>query len=106
MSVKREVKESPLKQGVEESISYFLTTTPWGSSPSSVAVVVKDVTKGETLADVTSTVMPTNSPSVSGDVITLSPLKLLTVDHKYRVEIKFTCSGNTFEAFCHVLAET
>lgn len=105
MSVKREIKESPIKQGVDEIIAYTLTTTPWGSSPSSVAVVVKDVTKGETLTDVTNTVMPTNSPSVSGDVITLSPLKLLTVDHKYRVEVKFTCSGNVFEAFAHVLAE-
>lgn len=106
MSVKREIAQSPMKQGVDEIIAYTLTTTPWGSSPSSVTVTVYDVTPGATLTDVTSTVMPTNSPSVSGDVITLSALKLLTADHKYRVEVKFTCSGNVFEAFCHVLAET
>lgn len=106
MSVKREVTQGTIKQGVDESIAYTLTTTPWGSSPSSVSVVVYDVTAGSANTDVTSTVMPTNSPSVSGDVITLSPLKLLTLDHKYRVEVKFTCSGNVFEAYCHVLAES
>ena len=38
----RKVKESPLVQGVDERIAYTLTTTPWGSSPSSPSVVVKD----------------------------------------------------------------
>ena len=29
----REVKESPLPQGIDERIAYTLTTTPWGSNP-------------------------------------------------------------------------
>ena len=94
-----------MPQGVDEIIAYTLTTTPWGSSPSSVSVAVKDVTAGAAATDVTNTVMPTNSPTVSGDVITLSPLKLLTDSHKYRVEVKFTCSGNVLEARAHILAE-
>jgi hypothetical protein len=101
MTVTREIKESPMGQGVDEIIAYTLTTTPWGSSPSSVSVVVYDVTTGAR-TDVTSVVMPTNSPSATLDVITLSPLKLLTAEHIYRVEVKFTCSGNAFEAYCIV----
>ena len=100
MTTKRAFKESPSVQGADEIIAYRLTTTPWGSSPTAVNVVVYDVTD-PTVAwvNVTSTVMPTNTPTVSGDVITLSPLKLLTDGKVYRIEIRFTCSGNTFEAY-------
>lgn len=100
MTIRREIKESPMPQGVDEEISYQLTTTPWGSTPSSISVTVYNITSGKT--DVTSTVMPTNSPSPSGDVITLSKLKLLDAGNTYRVEIRFTCSGNVFETFAIV----
>ncbi len=50
-------------------------------------------------ADVTSTVMPTNSPSVASDVITLSALKLLTLGSSYRVEVKFDADSNTWETY-------
>jgi hypothetical protein len=93
-----------MRQGVDESIVYTLTTTPWGSSPGTISVKVFDVTDNDR-EDVTSTVMPTNSPSASEDEITLSPLKLLTADHTYRVEVKFTCSGNVFEAYAFVIGE-
>jgi len=98
----RAIRESPVTQGEDEIISYTLTTTPWGSSPSSVSVVVYDVTGATSTAawtNVTATVMPVNSPSVVGDVITLSPLKLLTDGHIYRLEIRFTCGGNVFETY-------
>lgn len=104
MTVRREIIESPFSQGVDEKIVYTLTTTPWGSSPGSVIVVVKDVTDGD-VTDVTTTVMPTNSPTVNGDVITLSPLKSLTVNRTYRVEVKFTCAGNIFETYAIINAE-
>lgn len=96
----REVAEGRQYQGEDESIAYKLTTTPWGTAPSSVVVVVKDVNNA--YLDVTSTVMPTGSPSVVGDVITLPALKLLTRDHTYRVEIKFTAQGNNFEPYIMV----
>ncbi len=104
MAIEREVVESPMSQGVDEIIAYTLTTTQWGSTPSSPVVNVYDITAGA-FTDVTSTVMPTNSPSVSGDIITLSVLKLLTVNKQYRVEIKFVASGNTFEAYAIILAK-
>jgi hypothetical protein len=105
MTNTREVKESSMRQGVDERIAYTLTTTPWGSTPTSITVVAKDVST-TTTTDVTTTVFPTNSPSASGDIITLSLLRDLTVDHIYRIEIKFTCSGNIFETYCIIYAET
>lgn len=104
MTISREVKESPMTQGVDEQIAYKLTTTPWGSSPSAPSCVVYDITDG-TRTDVTATVMPTNAPVALADEITLSLLKSLTANHLYRVEIKFTCSGNVFEAYANINAE-
>lgn len=98
----REVKQSPLSQGVDEEIVYRLTTTAWGSSPTDPSVEVKDLHDGG--SDVTSTVMPTGSPSVSGDAITLPELKSLTKNTQYRVEVKFTLSGRIREAFFIVVA--
>lgn len=99
----RAAKEGQQVQGVDEQIAYSITTTPWGTSPTSLAVVVKDVTAGGT--DVTTTVMPTGSASAVGDVITLPILKLLTAGSLYRVEVKFTCGGNVFECYFEVHAE-
>ena len=86
------------EQGVDEQISYSVTSTPWGSSPSSISCKVYDITDGA-YTDVTSTVMPTNSPAAVGDVITLSPLKSLTAGKVYRVEVKFTAGGNVYECY-------
>lgn len=101
--MRREFRESPFSQGVDEEIIYSLTTTAWGSSPTSVSVKVFDATTAK--VDVTATVMPVNTPSVLGDVITLSPLKALTVGRSYRIEIKFSAGGNIFECYGVVLAE-
>jgi hypothetical protein len=92
------------RQGVDERTSYTVTTTNWASTPTGVSVVVYDVTGGAR-TNVTATVMPTNSPTVVGDVITLSLLWALTADHTYRVEVQFTASGNLFECFFLVRAE-
>jgi hypothetical protein len=94
---KNVVLQSPLYQTPDEQLAYSVTTTPWGSTPSSVAVKAYDEDDG---SDVTSVVFPTNSPSVSGDVITLSLLRALTVSHSYRIDVKFTDSdSNIWELF-------
>lgn len=98
----REVAEGIQYQGEDESIAYTVDVSAIGSSPSSVSVVVKDVTNGTV---VTATVMPTNVPSVDGDVITLSPLKSLTAGVLYRVEVKYTLSGNVLENYFIVQAQ-
>jgi len=104
MTVNREVVESPMPQGIDELVAYTLDTAQWGGTPTSPSVVVLDITS-DAFTDVTSTVMPTNSPTVSDDIITLSALKELTAGSKYRVEIKFTVSGNVFEAYGIVTGE-
>ena len=100
----REIAEGQMIQGADEEIIYTLTTTNWGSSPTSPSVVVFDISDNSR-TDVTTTVMPTNSPSVSNDVITLSPLKSLTAGKKYRVEVKFTIGSSIFETYAIVNAE-
>ena len=101
MATDREVKQGVQYQGVDEEIVYTLTTTNWASNPTSPSVQVKE-SDG---TDVTSTVMPTNSPSVSGDVITLSPLKNLTEGKEYRVDVQFTTGSNVWEAYFRVIAQ-
>lgn len=103
MAISREVREGKQNQGVDESIAYTITTTPWGGTPSSVSVVVKDVSDPAAPSVVTATVMPTGSASVAGDVITLPALKLLTAEHLYKVEVMFTSGGNVLE--CYLMVE-
>ena len=105
MTTIREAKEGMQYQGVDEKIAYTITTTPWASAPTSVSVKVFDITTDGTRTDVTTTVMPSGSASVVGDVITLPLLQALTVNKTYRVEVQFTVSGNVFEPYFIVKAE-
>jgi hypothetical protein len=103
MSNVREIKEGLQYQGEDETIVYTLTTTPWSSSPTTTSAKIYDVV-GDTLTDRSSTLM-TGSTSVVGDVITLPSIKGLTAGTLYRVEVKWTTSGNIFEAFAELQAE-
>jgi len=98
----REVSQGPRVQGVDEEINYTITTTPWGSNPSSESMVVKDVSNnnGVVTDDVT-----TGSMSVSGDVITLKTTKALTSGHRYQVEVKFTSGGSVYECYFYIRTE-
>ena len=99
----RQVAEGRLVQGEDERIAYALTTTPWGSSPSTPACKLYDITAGGRL-DVSATKL-SGSASALGDVIT-SPLVLgLTKGYLYRLEFLFVCAGNTFEAYAEIDAE-
>lgn len=105
-TVKRAVKESELYQGKDESIAYTLTTTPWGSTPTSVAVTIWSVSSTTGALTDTSSTNLSGSASVTGDVITTPLVTALTAGTEYRLEIKFTCSSNVFEAWARILAET
>ena len=98
----RQVIEGRQYQGVDEAIAYAVTTTPWGSEPTSVSVKAYDLSTNK--ADVSSTVL-SGTPSVAGDVITLPLLTALVDGHRYRVEVKWVSSGNTFECWFEVQAE-
>lgn len=103
MALSRQVNEGTQAQGESESLKYRITTTPWGTSPTAVAIVVKDTTDGN--ADVSSTVL-SGSTTTNGDVITLKALGSLTKNHLYRVEVQFTTSdGNTWECYFNVAAQ-
>ena len=99
----REAVEKTQYQGVDEEIVDTIDTANWGGTPSSPSVVAKDVTNA--LADVTSTVLPSGSPSIASDVITLPKLQDLTQDHTYRIELQFTISGNLLEAYFLVIGQ-
>lgn len=103
LSKTREVAEGTQPQGVDEIITYTIDVSNWESTPSVSSVVVKQVSDG---SDVTATVMPAGSESVSGDIITLKPLKSLTADVRYKVEVLFTAGGSTYETFFFVVGET
>ena len=96
----REVVEGTQVQGEDEEVIYSVDTSNWGGTPTSPSVKVYDADG----TDVTGDKMPTNSPSVATDTITLSPLKLLTAGVQYRVEVKFTSSGNVLECYFYVNA--
>jgi hypothetical protein len=97
----REVIEGKQYQGEDESIAYTLTVTNVGSNPTSPAATVSSVVGGS-YTDVTSTNMPTGSASAVGDVITCPALKLLVAGTLYRVEVKYTISGNIYENYFFV----
>ena len=96
----RRITESPIYQGEDEQIAYTLTTTPWASSPTSPAVVIKDAAG----ADVTST-YASGSANASGDIITTSTILSLVAGAQYRLEIKFTVNGNVLEAWADLRGE-
>lgn len=99
----REVTEGVQVQGVNEQIAYQLTTTPWGSAPTAVSAQVFAGLAHVT--DATSLVMPTGTPAVVGDVITLPVLKDLSRGELYRVRVTFTSGGSVRSAWFDVLAQ-
>lgn len=94
----REVAEGLQTQGEDETLTWALTTTNYASSPTDVAITVKDETAGGGVVTLCS------GTATNGDVISAT-LGGLTKDHIYRVEYKFTSGGNTFEPYVRVRCE-
>lgn len=97
-----EVREGLQKQTSSEIIVYSVTTTNWASSPTNPVAVVYDELTG---TDVTATVMPSSTPSVGTDTITLTALRSLTPGRVYRVEVAFTVGASTYECYFRVKCE-
>lgn len=104
MTTELEVKEGLLIQHSGESIvrtvDFDETTTAASVSSPSVTVYEEG---SET--DITSTVMPTNSPSVASLVVTLSLLTALTAGKTYRVEVTVSDGTNTLISYHRVFCE-
>ncbi len=101
MATTREVLEHKQLQGADEAISYHLLCTPPAVSVGTVKVY--DETNAS--ADVTTTVMPAGSASVSGGNIILPLLRNLTAGHLYRVDVQYSDGTNTLEPYMRVEAE-
>ena len=99
----REVVEGVQRQGEEEQIAYKIDVSNWGDNPTNVSA--KAYALPYCSADITESVMPTNTPSVSGNVITLSPLKGLIAGRMYRIEVKFKIGSNVLECWFKVACE-
>jgi hypothetical protein len=99
----RVVKEGTQYIGEDEEIVYDVTTTPWGSSPSAVSVVVYDITTGAK-EDVSDEVLE-GVAGIVGDKITLPKVKDLTAGSTYRVEVLFTTGSNKFEIIIPIVAQ-
>ena len=100
MANKLEVAEGIQYQSSDERLGYQITTTNWVSSPTSTSVTAY---LDSTNVDVTSTVFPTNSPTESDDVISLSLLRALTKGNLYRIEVQFTVGSNVYECYFKVM---
>lgn len=100
-----EIVESPLPQSAGDSVTYTLTTTPWGSSPSAPSAAIYSYNpETQAYTDVTSSNM-TGTASVASDIVTLPVISGLTAGTKYRVEVDFTISGNIFRTHFWIEAE-
>ena len=95
----QEIVEGLQNQSPEEELCYQIATTNWGSNPTNVVVSAY-----VGYNNITESVFPTNSPSVDGDVITLSPLKNLTQGITYKIDVKFEVGSNVFECYFRVVA--
>jgi len=100
----REVKQNQVRQGRDEALPYTLTTTPWGSDPTNPICTLYDVTNDDAWVDVTKDKLA-GEPSIEGDVITTPLVYSLVSARKYRLEIRFTTDGNTWEPFVEITAE-
>lgn len=96
-----EVVEGVQFQTVDESLVWAIDTSNRGT-PTSPAVAVTNSAG----TDVKSTVMPSGSPSVSADVISLPSLTALTKGQRYEVRVTYTISGNVQATLLNVHCPT
>ena len=104
MPDKREFKNSPWPQGVDEAISYYFSASPWTACPLSPSVVLKNNTTG---SDSGSNLV--GSASVSGVTITTPQVASLVSGCTYRLEVKWAdnnTTANIFESWGRIDAET
>lgn len=101
MTSLREIAEGTQEQGVAEIIVYTLDCTRYGvaddpvTNPDVTVWLIDEDDVPEDPLDVTDDVMPTNSPTVDGQIITLSPLQDLEADKLYCVKVQFDKTGFT-----------
>jgi hypothetical protein len=99
----RQVLEGIQKQGIDESIVYTVTTTPWGNNPSNPEVTIWKKS-GTSWVDVSITNL-LGDPTVLGNVITLPAVHSLTIGTSYKVIVEFTLNDSVVSAYIDIIAE-
>jgi len=93
-----EVLERRQTTGLNERLRFTLLTTPWGSAPTDVVVSCMDFVD-EVFTDNTALTYPVNTPTVLGDLITLSPFVPQAVGDINYVAVQFTANGSRYEIY-------
>jgi len=102
--LRREVLESPVIQGANETKKYFVDFETWGASDAN-PVTTPDVTVWDAdEIDVTSTVCA-GGGSVVNDTQVYFTLTAFAKDISYRVEIEGTWDAQTLEAICRFIGD-
>lgn len=102
MPAPNEVLEAARDQLIGEEIVYSVECKDVTASPAAPSVTVIDKSDD---SDVTTVVMPTNTPTFTGTIMTLSIMKTLSANRVYRVLLTFTDGGsNKFVYFFDVRA--
>ncbi len=102
MAIRRQFVNSPILQGVDEKVAYTIDTSRWPGTGAVTGVVVK--MKDSAGADAAAKL--SGAASVSVDTIT-TPLVIDMVDgDRFRIEVLWIKSGNTWEGFGFIDGET
>jgi len=96
-----EVTEGTQEQTSGEAIVWAINTTNFATTPAGPTVKAVRLDTGD---DVTSLVFPTGSAVANSAVITLPALRNLKPGKTYRIQVKFTSGGNTYEPYFQVKA--
>ena len=105
--VKREALNSPLQQGVNETIKYYVDFSGWGASsdvaiePTTPAPVVT-VLLDKDDSDVTSTIFVADDAAVVSDVELEFTLSAFSRYKTYRVYVKVTIGSEIGEMFAYI----
>jgi hypothetical protein len=104
MSTVRQLHD-PIGQGIDETVIYSVDMTALGTPTTPTAKAWKVITDAN-YTDVTTTIMPTGSCSVSGNTITLPGVKSLSLKNTYRIVITAAYSGgNTLSGYFDINGE-
>lgn len=89
-----EVAEAVQEQWASEVITYGLDVSRWGDGPTEPSGQVYEWDAStRAWEEVTSTVMPSGTITVTDNVITLKPLQSLTAGKYYLLLVTFTIAG-------------
>jgi hypothetical protein len=102
---RRRALNSPLKQGINETVKYYVDFTPWGASaalPVSTPIITV-LDQDDT--DVTSTIFSADDATVVSSVEVEFTLSALVINNRYRVFVKGTINSLVGECYTVLTAE-